>query len=203
MLSTVHQEDTRRASASSSFRFQRAQAVLKDEGITLPVKATGYLLFRQANLDGELEARLVTWLGGDYSLDTVITNLRRLERVHADGGKRTFLVEEEEPGEMSYDPVGPEVFLGEPAEEDESEEENWVYMEEGQLDQVLEEDDVLDALATYQQVRSRSWEGSFSSQATADPGRGKESVVARTAPAASAVPKATARAERARADAST
>ena len=116
-------------------RFQRAQAVLKDEGITLPVKAAGYLLFRQANLDGELEARLVTWLGGDYSLDTVITNLRRLERVHADGGKRTFLVEEEEPGEMSYEPLGPEVFLGEPADEEESEEENWVYMEEGQLDQ--------------------------------------------------------------------
>ena len=158
-------------------RFQRAQSVLKDEGITLPVKAAGYLLFRQANLDGELEARLVTWLGGDYSLDTVITNLRRLERVHAEGGKRTFLVEEEEPGEMSYDPVGPEVFLGEPADEEESEEENWVYMEEGQLDQVLDEDDVLDALATYQQVRRQIKEQKLGRQffkpGDRGPGKGK------------------------------
>ncbi|CAE7887444.1 GIP, partial [Symbiodinium necroappetens] len=160
-------------------RFQRAQAVLKDEGVTLPVKASGYLLFRQANLDNELEARMVTWLGGDYSLDTVITNLRRLERVHAEGGKRTFLVEEEEPGDMSYDPVGvgAEVFLGEPAGEDESEDENWVFMEDGHLDQVLEEDEVLDALASYQQVRRQIKEQKLGRQffkpGDRGPGKGK------------------------------
>ena len=95
-------------------RFQRAQAVLKDEGITLPTKAAGYLLFRQANLDSELEARLVTWLAGDYSLDTVLTNLRRLERVTSDHGKKIFFGEEEDPENEPLGVYGAETVAVDP-----------------------------------------------------------------------------------------
>ncbi|CAE7642994.1 GIP, partial [Symbiodinium necroappetens] len=109
-------------------RFQRAQAVLKDEGVTLPVKAAGYLLFRQAN------------------------SSRRLEQVHTEGGRKTYLAEEGDQGEDRYDTVPADSFLGEATEEEEEDDENWVYLKDGHLDQVLEEDDVLEALATYQQV---------------------------------------------------
>ena len=48
------------------------------------------MLYRQANLDHELDARLTTWLAGDFSLDNVTASLRRLERVSAEGGKKVF-----------------------------------------------------------------------------------------------------------------
>ena len=43
-------------------RFQQAQATLRSEGVDLPNKAAGYLLYRQANLDRDSEAKLTTWL---------------------------------------------------------------------------------------------------------------------------------------------
>ena len=69
-------------------RFERSQALLKEEGVELPTKAVGYLLVKQANLDSELEGRLITWLAGDYSRDTVTANLRRLERVTAESSSK-------------------------------------------------------------------------------------------------------------------
>ena len=53
-------------------RFQQAQSVVKAEGVDLPTKASGYLLYRQANLDKESEAKLTTRLQGDFSLDAVL-----------------------------------------------------------------------------------------------------------------------------------
>eukprot|EP00439_Symbiodinium_sp_Y106_P019731 s637_g2.t1 len=155
-------------------RFQRAQAVLKDEGITLPTKAAGYLLFRQANLDSELEARLVTWLAGDYSLDTVLTNLRRLERVTSDHGKKIFFGEEEDPENEPLGVYGAETVAVDPNEDDDDDE-NWVYLEEGQLDGTFDEDEVLEALATYQQVRKQIKEQKLGRQffKPGDPSRGK------------------------------
>ena len=51
-------------------RFQQAQSVLKGEGVDLPSKAVGYLLYSQANLDREADSKFTTWIHGDYSLDT-------------------------------------------------------------------------------------------------------------------------------------
>ena len=67
--------------------------MLKSEGVNLPVKASGYLLYRQVNLDKESDAKLTTWLQGDYSLDTVLSNLRRLDRVTTEGKKGVFFEE--------------------------------------------------------------------------------------------------------------
>ena len=77
-------------------RFSQAQAQLKDQGVDLPPKAQGYLLYKQANLSQELESRLLTWLAGDFSKDTV-ANLRRLDRVVTDSPKKGTTFYEEDP----------------------------------------------------------------------------------------------------------
>ena len=133
-------------------RAGNAQALLKDEGVDLPSKAAGYLLFRQANLDSELESRLTTWLAGDFSRDNVVANLRRLERVHQEGSKKTFIADL---GDQDGEEAGPleehEAFLYDGPEEDSGE--DFVYLNEGELADVMDEDEVMEALATYQQVR--------------------------------------------------
>ncbi|CAE7342212.1 unnamed protein product, partial [Symbiodinium microadriaticum] len=63
-------------------RFTQSQRTLRDEGVELRSKAQGYLLYRQANLDRDLDARLLIWLAGDYSLDR---NLRRLDGAMSEG----------------------------------------------------------------------------------------------------------------------
>ncbi|CAE7806642.1 GIP, partial [Symbiodinium necroappetens] len=133
-------------------RASNAQALLKDEGVDLPSKAAGYLLFRQANLDSELEARLTTWLAGDFSRDNVVANLRRLERVHQEGSKTVLLADfgdadGEEAGHLGEQ----EAFLYDGPEDDSGE--DFVYLNDGDLAEVMDEDEVMEALATYQQVR--------------------------------------------------
>ena len=124
-------------------RASHALAELKAEGVDLPAKAAGYLLFRQANLDKELESRVVTWLAGDYTKDVVIANLRRLDRINSSSsGSKAMLWTETEEGE------GQEVYYenhehyGEPEfylEAEDEEDENYVYLEDGELDAVYEE----------------------------------------------------------------
>ncbi|CAE7574436.1 C15C7.7 [Symbiodinium natans] len=140
-------------------RASHALAELKAEGVDLPAKAAGYLLFRQANLDKELESRVVTWLAGDYTKDVVIANLRRLDRINSSSsGSKAMLWTETEEGE------GQEVYYenhehyGEPEfylEAEDEEDENYVYLEDGELDAVYEEGDVMEALASYQHVRQQ------------------------------------------------
>ena len=134
-------------------RFEKAQAILKDEGVTLPTKAVGYLLHRQANLDAELDGRLTTWLAGDYSKDNVLANLRRLERVHQETGKKVFLgLGEEEPQEEEWPEEAPlDAFY----QEDSSEDENYVYLGDGDDGEVFEEEALVEALASYQEARQR------------------------------------------------
>ena len=133
-------------------RASNAQALLKDEGVDLPSKASGYLLFRQANLDSELEARLTTWLAGDFSKDNVVANLRRLERVHQEGSKKVLLADfGDADGEEAGHFEEQEAFLYDGPEEDSGE--DFVYLNDGDLAEVMDEDEVMEALATYQQVR--------------------------------------------------
>lgn len=88
----------------------------------------------------------------------VVRALRRLEKVQKDKGGKSFLVEEGLEGD------GDETF-GVWAPETDREIEDFVYMLEGDMDQIFEEDGLHDALATYQQVRkalrdqrtSRGW----------------------------------------------
>ena len=114
-------------------RFERSQALLKEEGVELPTKAVGYLLVKQANLDSELEGRLITWLAGDYSRDTVTANLRRLERVTAESSsKRSSYWAADEPEEEEWDDENefyPAFQLD--SQEGEGEEDQYVYAPEG------------------------------------------------------------------------
>ena len=137
-------------------RFERAQNMLKEEGVTLPTKAVGYLLHRQANLDAELDGRLTTWIAGDYSKDNVLAKLRRLERVHQDGGKKVFLgmgglADEDDLGEDAQEEGAVDTFYQEETDEDE----DYIYLGEGDTGEVFEEDDLVEALASYQETRQR------------------------------------------------
>ena len=73
----------------------------KGEGVDLPSKVAAYLLYRQANLDREADSKFTTWIHGDYSLDTVLANLRRLDRVSGEGKKGNFF--EERDAEEAFD----------------------------------------------------------------------------------------------------
>ncbi|CAE7498867.1 TY1B-DR1 [Symbiodinium sp. CCMP2592] len=137
-------------------RFQKAQTALKAEGVTLPKKAEGYLLYRQSNLTAEDDSKLLTWLAGDFDVAVVTRNLRKLERVKADG-KGIYFGEPAGDGSLDGEPAA-EVYYdaGQPEEEDDDEDDDqFVYIQEGELDQVLDEDEVMDALASYQQVRQQ------------------------------------------------
>ena len=145
-------------------RFTQSQRALRDEGVELPSKAQGYLLYRQANLDKDLEARLLTWLAGDYSLDAVTANLRRLDRAMNEGHKRgtTFYEDGGHTDDDDQDRYPDEhdayyqdyAYDQEPAHEEQNEE---TYYQQPALedvfDEVVEEDDLLDVLASYKDVR--------------------------------------------------
>ena len=121
--------------------------MLKAEGVDLPTKASGYLLYRQANLDKESEAELTTRLQGDFSLDAVLLNLRKLDRVAVESKRGTFFEKlgydeesewpEEEEGEDYFPTFEPEL--------------EGASTENGE---VIEEDDLIDILASYQDVQS-------------------------------------------------
>ena len=103
---------------------------------------------------------MTTRLAGDFSLDNVTANLRRLERVVAEGGKKVFWADspdapEEEPEEGYAEPYLTLFDEGGWPDDFEDEDPNFVYLNEGDLDEVLEKDEVADALATYQQVRQQ------------------------------------------------
>ena len=172
-------------------RFQKAHNTLKDEGLELPVKATGYLLFKQANLDPDMEARLTTWLAGDYSKDVVIANLRRLERVVTEQtGKKAYGAEaseaevyDEEWQEDSENQVFYEADL-----DDGEDDEQYVYLEDGDLGAIIEEDAMMEALASYQETRQRLREQQKGRQFYRPKGlRAKEKAAARASPPARAL----------------
>ena len=97
---------------------------------------------RQARLSNVQEDQLTTWTEGKFGRDVVIKALRRLDKVR------------EQPGPAKrgayFDEVDPD--HGEPEDESDYDEE-YVYMEQADLQDIYEESEVKQALATYQQVR--------------------------------------------------
>ena len=114
---------------------------LADEGVTLNDQVKGYVIFRQANLSQVQEDQLTTWGSGSYERDTVIKGLRRLEKVTKEKSTKVIFDEYDAPEDPDY------TFI----EDDEGI--DYVWVGEGDLDQVFEEDDIQEALATYQEVR--------------------------------------------------
>ena len=145
----------------------------KDEGGELPTKAVGYLLHRQANLDPELDGRLTTWLAGDYSKDNVLAKLRRLERVHQEGSKKAFVFDDPEnpDGDSWGEETQGEIYYQEDSEDDEG----YIYLGDAEPSEVFEEEDLLEALASYQEVRQRIKDQRLGRKYFKNPGVGKGS----------------------------
>ena len=123
-------------------RMDAAFRELKNEGVDLPSEARGYVMYRQARLSSVQEDQLTTWTEGKFSRDVVIKALRKLDKVREQpgGAKRATYFDEggTEDGE---------------AEDDSDFDEDYVYLEQADLQDIYEESEVKQALATYQQVR--------------------------------------------------
>ena len=115
--------------------------------VKLPDVVKGYIIFRQCNLTQTQEDQVTTWTQGKYDRDVVVKALRRLEKVQKEkAGSKGYLAEADDEN------VAEETFGNFPDEED-ADIEQYVYLADGDLDQIFDEDDVHAALATYQQVR--------------------------------------------------
>lgn len=140
-------------------RSDRAFQELQDEGVTLGDQVKGYVIFRQSNLSTVQEDQITTWTQGKYDRENVVRALRKLDKVQKDrAGSKNYLMENDEELETaetfgSFDPDG------------ENDYENYVYMMDGDMNQIFDEEPLQEALATYQQVRqalrdqrvSRGW----------------------------------------------
>ncbi|CAJ1427963.1 unnamed protein product [Effrenium voratum] len=120
-------------------RMDQAHTKLIQEGVKLPSEARGYIYYRQNKFD----------------YDRIIGALRKLDKVlKEDKTKSKNTVDvfaeyeglEEHPGNQFED-----------AADDGGSEEDYVYLQEGDLQEMYEEGDVMEALATYKksEVRSR------------------------------------------------
>ena len=119
-------------------RMDRGFRALAKEGVELPESAQGYILYRQAGLTEAQDQRIQTWAQGKYDRSSIITGLRRLDRVVKDKSKGHYATELQGDG-------------GAMAEEQSDDEH--IYVMEGDLDEVMDEDTVMQALASYKEVR--------------------------------------------------
>ena len=132
-------------------RMDRNFIRLSKEGVDLPDSAQGYIIYRHAALNDAQDQRFLVWADGKYDRVSVVKALRKLDKVIRDKGKSSFVTEEgayqDSSFHMEMDPVLKE-FL-----EDEDESGEFIYLQEGDLNDVMDEEEVLSALASYQEVR--------------------------------------------------
>jgi hypothetical protein len=127
-------------------RMERAFVRLEKEGVKLPEGAQGYILYRQSSLTESQDQRLLVWSDGKYDKVSIVKSLRKLDKVIKDSkGRGSYLEEVSQVPEESY-PI--EYDLG-----DDDDDPDFVFVAEGDLDQIIEESDVHEALAAYQDVR--------------------------------------------------
>lgn len=127
-------------------RCERNFNLLEKEDLKLPPGAVGYIMYRQASLTEGQELKFATWSGGKYDAATVISCLRKLDKVipeHKTKSSTAFVQEGFEEGDDAY--------LVEP--EDAFDDDEYIFLEETDQGQVMEEEDVQLALATYQEIR--------------------------------------------------
>ena len=136
-------------------RMEHAFTELERKGVKLHESVTGYVMFRQANLNETQESQMLTWGAGKYDRKTVVANLRKLDKTIQDGRRRGghYLVD----GEYDdYDQdQAPEIYAqGFEEEPDDSDgDEDYVYIGQGEMQDISEESELQEALATYQDVR--------------------------------------------------
>ena len=136
--------DSRRGRESFAEYIIRMEAAFRElaaENVKLEDNVTGYIIFRQANLSQVQEDQITTWTQGKYGKPEIVRALRRLEKV-----------QKEKNGNRSYVTADAEAFaVDEAAEDDDSE--DYVYLGDNDLNEIYEEEEVHEALNTYQQVR--------------------------------------------------
>ena len=125
-------------------RLDHAFKDLADEGVKLSDDVKGYIIFRQSSLTQTQEDQVVMWTQGKYHRDEVVRALRKLEKVQKDRGGKHYVQDSAETFVNEED--WEEVQEGQDADQ-------FVFVGEGDLDQIYEEEDLHHALATYQQVR--------------------------------------------------
>lgn len=126
-------------------RVDRSFLYLEKEGVSLPEGAQGYIMYRQASLTEAQEQRVQTWTEGKYDRKSIVASLRRLDKVIKEKGKNTYYEEQ-------LDGAG-QVFASEEAEVVEESDEEHIYINEGDLNEVYDEADMMAALASYKEVR--------------------------------------------------
>eukprot|EP00434_Breviolum_minutum_P017338 symbB.v1.2.015305.t1/scaffold1138.1/size205980/4 len=129
-------------------RCEKAFHLLEKESLKLPDVAAGYIVYRHASLSEAQELKFSTWSRGKFDFKTVVTCLRKLDKVipeHRVKGSAAFMMEDEGGGQLeeSYEPEDVEAL----------EDENAIYVEYEDEDKIWEEDEAQLALATYQEVR--------------------------------------------------
>ena len=91
----------------------------------------GYVMYRQASLTSTQEDQVTTWTAGNFERSEVVRALRKLEKVQREkSGQRHYLMDE---GEVERYPEDQTWEQGEGDEEIE----NFVYVNEGDLDQIF------------------------------------------------------------------
>eukprot|EP00435_Cladocopium_sp_Y103_P059905 s740_g21.t1 len=130
-------------------RVERAFVLLSKEGLALDEVAKGYVAYRQAALTEAQDLQFSTWNKGQFDWKTVTSCLRRLEKVVSTKSTGTFLQTDEHEAEEHE--VQGEVFVQD--DEDVDDDEQYILLEEGDLNRIYEEDEAQLALATYQEVR--------------------------------------------------
>ena len=123
-------------------RMDRAFNRLKKEGVDLPESAQGYILYRQAALSEAQEQRFLVWSDGRYDRLSAVKALRKLDKVVKEKGKTAYLVDAPENEQVGlFDDAEVDWF-----EDDGPDAENYVYVQEGDLSEIMDEEDVLSAL---------------------------------------------------------
>lgn len=125
-------------------RAERNFANLRKEGVELPDGAQGYILYRQAGLNEAQDQKILTWSEGKYDRASIVSGLRRLDKVLKEKGKSNYFEKNED--------MHAETFHQETAEPEETDEE-YVYVTDGDLDPIYEETEMQEALASYREVR--------------------------------------------------
>jgi len=127
-------------------KMDKAFIRLKKEGVELSDEAQGYIIYRQAALSESQEQRFLVWADGKYDRSSVIKALRKLDKAVKEKNKAAFVVEDEQEPNVFYQ----QEFFDLVAKE---EDDNVVYLQEGDLDEVIDEEDMMAALASYQEIR--------------------------------------------------
>lgn len=130
-------------------KLDKAFSRLKKEGVDLPESAQGCILYRQSSLSESQDQRFLVWSDGKYDRASVVKALRKLDKVIKERGKSTYIMDIPEYEAVNLLAEEDDSWLEDPGCDDGS----FVYIQEGDLADILDEGDVMTALASYREVR--------------------------------------------------